>query len=94
MTSVADRGSPAGAPGTGVPACPGPEHQARELLNRVALLAQCLQLPDVTEDEWLRWPAEIAEANRRLDALYADGLRRDFLDEPPGRVRHPQHGNV
>jgi hypothetical protein len=69
-----------------------PAHRARELLNRVAMLTCCLQLPDVTDDEWRRWPAEIAEANRAVDALYAAGLSRDFLGTPTRRRRRPQGG--
>jgi hypothetical protein len=71
---------------------PGPAHQARELLSRVAMLAQCLQLPDVTEAEWRQWPADIADANRRLDELYAGGLSRDFLGEPMRSHRSPRGG--
>jgi hypothetical protein len=68
-----------------------PEHRARELLNRVAMLVCCLQLPDVTDDEWRRWPSEIADANRRLDELYTAGLSRDFLGVPT-RCRRPEGG--
>jgi hypothetical protein len=71
-----------------------PAHRARELLNRVSMLTCCLQLPDVTDDEWGRWPAEIADANRRLEALYAAGLSRDFLGEPTRRRRRPEGGTA
>ena len=71
---------------------PAPEYRARQLLNHVAMLTWCLKLPDVTTAEWLRWPALIADANRQLDVLYADGLSRDFLGEPSRRSRPPQGG--
>jgi hypothetical protein len=71
---------------------PGPAHQARELLSRVAMLAHCLQLPDVTDAEWRQWPADIADANRRLDELYSAGLSRDFLGEPMRSHRSPRCG--
>jgi hypothetical protein len=82
-------GSPAadGAP-------PASAHRARELLNRVAMLTHGLGMGDITDDEWRRWPAEIAEANRALDALYADGLSRDFLGEPTRVSPQPQGGGV
>jgi hypothetical protein len=76
----------------GVRNAAAPAHRARELLHRVAMLTHCLQLPDVTDDEWRRWPAEIADANRRLDALYAAGLGRDFLGPPTRRRRRPEGG--
>jgi hypothetical protein len=80
------------ASGRGRPAALAPEHRARELLSRVEMLARCLQLSDVTAAELLRWPAEIADANRQLDALYADGLGRDFRGEPSRWARPPQSG--
>jgi hypothetical protein len=64
-------------------------YRARELLNRVAMLAQCLQLPDVTDAEWRQWPREIADANRQLDALYAGGLGRNFIGESARSCRRP-----
>ena len=80
-------------PGPGANAArPSPAHQARELLNRVALLTQCLQLPDVTDAEWRKWPRDIADANRRLEALYAGGLSRSFQGEPTRSHRHPESG--
>jgi len=69
-----------------------PAHRARELLNRVAMLTCCLQLPDLTDDEWRRWPAEIADANRGLEVLYAAGLSRDFQGVPTRRRRRPEGG--
>jgi hypothetical protein len=56
------------------------QHRARELLNVVAMLTQCLRLPNLTEAERLKWPLQIADANRLLEALYAGGLSRTFRD--------------
>ena len=43
--------------------------------------------------EWRQWPADIADANRRLDALYAGGLGRDFPGEPM-RSHRPLRGGA
>ena len=67
---------------------PGAVHQARELLSCVAMLTQCLDLPDVSEAEWRQWPPEITEANRRLEELFAGGLSRSFRGEPTWSHRH------
>jgi hypothetical protein len=56
------------------------QHRARELLHMVAMLTECLRLPNLTDAERLKWPLEIADANRRVEALYADGLSRTFRD--------------
>jgi hypothetical protein len=72
----------------------GPEHCARELIHRVAMLTYGLQLPNATDGERRRWPAAIADANRRLDALYAAGLSRDFGGEPTRSHRPPVGGNA
>jgi hypothetical protein len=57
------------------------QHQARELLNVIAMLTHCLRLPNLTDAERLRWPLHLADASRRLEALYAGGLSRTFRDE-------------
>lgn len=91
MTAAPSPASPDAGPDAGA-TCAGPAHQARELLNRVALLTQCLQLPDVTDAEWRQWPSDIADANRRLDALYAAGLNRSFRGGPTLSHRHAEAG--
>jgi hypothetical protein len=73
---------------------PGDASRARELLSRVAMLTRCLLLPDVTDAESHQWPSDIADANRRLDALYDAGLSRDFRGEPTRSHRHPQGGRA
>jgi hypothetical protein len=78
----------------GEPAPPGPEHRARELLHRRTMLTHCLQLTDVTDAEWRRWPRQIAGMNRRLGRLYAKGLNPNFLGDPAPRSRYPQSGGV
>jgi hypothetical protein len=55
------------------------------------LSALCLQLPNVTDGERQKWPRDIAESNRELDALYAEGLSRAFLESLPGRARRPEN---
>ena len=91
VTAVRSPAPPDAAPGDR-PGRPGPAHQARKLLNRVALLTHCLLLPDLTDAEWRQWPSDIADANRELEALYAGGLSRDFLGEPTRSHRPPQTG--
>jgi hypothetical protein len=86
-TAPSDHARPVGAPGA------GGAHDARELLNLVDMLTRCLQLPDITEAEWRQWPAEIADANRQLETLYAGGLSRDFLGVPT-RSRRPRRGGI
>lgn len=71
---------------------PGSDHQARELLHRVAMLGCVLQLPTVTDAERRRWSADIADANRRLDALYDAGLSRDFVGAATPSHRPPVGG--
>jgi hypothetical protein len=66
------------------------EYLARELLHRVGLLATCLELPTVTDSERQLWRDRIGDSYRRLDELYAGGLRRDFLREPMGPSRQSQ----
>ena len=85
--------APPGPP-AGDTAGPGPEHCARELLHRVAMLTYGLQLPNATDGERRRWPAAIADANRLLDALYAAGLSRDFGGEPTRSHPPPVGGNA
>ena len=68
---------------------PGAEHQGRELLHRVAMLGCVLQLSDVTDAERRQWSADIADANRRLDALYDAGLSRDFAGARTASHRPP-----
>lgn len=60
---------------------PTPQHQGRELLNLVAMLTYGLQRYDLTDADRRQWPLQIAEAHRRLDALYAAGLSPNFLSE-------------
>lgn len=61
------------------------EHEARGLLNLVTLLSRCLQGGDGggSADERQAWRTEVAEANERLEGLYAAGLSRTFLTAPP-----------
>ena len=55
------------------------EHQARGLLNLIALVSRCLD--DGTEAERAAWRAQVAEASERLEMLYRAGLRRTFMSE-------------
>ena len=50
-----------------------PEHQARELLNVILLLEQCLALADATVAERAGWRSDLADAHGRLDDLLAPG---------------------
>ena len=92
VTAARPTASPDSGAGAGA-ARPSPAHHARELLNRVAMLTQCLLLADVTDCERRQWPSDIADANR-LDALYAGGVSRSFRGEPTRSHRHPEAGAV
>ena len=61
------------------------EHQGRELMHAVALLALCLQIPGVSPVTRRRWEQEMQKARGDLDLLYAGGLRRDFLRRDPAK---------
>jgi hypothetical protein len=50
-----------------------PEHEARELINLIALLDRCLRLPDAGENERTQWREELSEADRRLAELCPPG---------------------
>lgn len=52
--------------------------RGRELLHLVEMLSHCLRLRDATRSERRQWAAEIEEAHRLLEALYHEGLPRDF----------------
>jgi hypothetical protein len=54
------------------------EHEARGLLNAIGLLDRCLASVVATDFEREEWTREIREARHRLDALYAEGLDRNF----------------
>jgi hypothetical protein len=54
------------------------EHEARGLLNAIALLDRCLASVVATEFERQEWTREIHESRRRLEELYAKGLDRNF----------------
>ena len=59
-----------------------PQHQARELLHQIAMLTHGLQRLNLQDADRRQWPLHLADATRRLDALYAQGLSRNFLNEP------------
>jgi len=61
---------------------PTREHRARELLNGIGLLSRCLSLKESTGDERRQWRRQISASHQALEALYARGLRRDFLSSP------------
>jgi hypothetical protein len=63
---------------------PAPEHHARELLNRIMLLTNCLALDGVTALERRQWTRQIGAAQMGLEALFASGLDRDFLSRKAG----------
>jgi len=54
------------------------------------MLRHGMRLPEATEADRHQWATQIADARRNLDALYADGLRRNFLDRP-WRPRGSEH---
>lgn len=54
------------------------EHEARGLLNLVALLSHCLLKTGATDDEKFQWRREVNEAKHRLQQLQELGLRRAF----------------
>ena len=56
------------------------EHEARGLLNLVAIASRCEQR-SADEGEREQWRREISKARGRLEGLYLAGLPRDFLKE-------------
>jgi hypothetical protein len=66
------------------------EHRGRELTNLIAMLRHGMRLPEATEADRHQWAAQIADARRNLEALYAGGLRRNFLHRSP-RPRGAEH---
>src|SRR5688500_2894485 len=62
------------------------EHQARGLLNLVAMVSRCLQDETATPDERRQWLDEVGHANERLEALYRSGLSREFLTRSPAKA--------
>ena len=59
------------------------EHQARGLLNLVALLSRCVEGGMGSPAERSQWADEVKDAKERLEALYESGLPRTFLSAPP-----------
>lgn len=62
------------------------EHQARGLLNLVAMVSRCLQDETATPGERRQWLDEVGHANERLEALYRSGLSREFLTRAPAKT--------
>jgi hypothetical protein len=60
-----------------------PEHQARGLLNLVALVSRLLRDGAATPDERRQWLEDLEGANERLEALYRAGLSREFMSTAP-----------
>ncbi len=60
------------------------EHQGREQLHIISMLARCLRNRGASRPTRLRWERAILKATLRLDDLYVAGLRRDFLCRVPG----------
>ena len=58
------------------------EHQGRELLHGIAMLTRCLELPGTNATRRRQWQARIRKARVDLEALYAEGLQRDFRIRP------------
>ena len=58
------------------------EHEARGLLNVLALAARCRR-SEAGAPGPKRWERDEAEARAGLERLYAAGLPRDFLLAPP-----------
>ena len=57
------------------------EHEARGLLNLIAIASRCVdRAADESEQEL--WRREIDRARERLEGLYRAGLSRDFPKEP------------
>ena len=68
------------------------QHQAREQLNVIGLLARCLRIRNATAAELRRWRSDIVVAAKRLERLYAKGLdRRDLLARIRTEDRHRRH---
>ena len=66
------------------------EHEARGLLNVLVLVARCLE-PDVGPPPMgQQWERDRAQAQERLEQLYAAGLPRDFLLAPPALASEPR----
>ena len=62
------------------------EHEARGLLNLVALVSRCLADGAATPDERRQWLGELEKANERLEVLYRSGLSREFLSASPAKA--------
>ena len=60
------------------------EHQARGLLNLIALASRCAATAGAGDDQRRAWRLEIDDANQRLEALYRAGLSRNFMTDKPG----------
>ena len=67
------------------------EHQGRELLNLLELLARCVRIPDCGTRARARWERDILRAKRDLELLYTRGLGRDFVSQvAPAVGRSPE----
>jgi len=58
------------------------QHNGRELLHGIALMRQCLRLPDATASERRGWWLDIRRSRVSLELLYVAGLRRGFRGGP------------
>ena len=52
--------------------------RARELLHAIALLLQCLRIPNANAVEHHIWRRHIQHLRAALERLYVAGLPRDF----------------
>ena len=59
------------------------QHRGREALHVIALLTRCLQIKETTAATRKAWEHSLAATRRKLEALYARGLRRDFPQDAP-----------
>jgi len=57
------------------------QHRGRELLNAMGMLTRCLTIPNCDSRQRADWKRGLHDAGRDLEALYAGGLRRDFVPE-------------